>query len=48
MTDLAELLIAGLPLLLVAFGVGVFVGWTERGRWDRHKADARRDEGEQP
>lgn len=45
---MTDLFLYGLPILAVAFGVGCYVGWTERGKWDDHKAAAKLDEGELP
>jgi len=45
---MTDLFLYGLPLLAVAFGVGCYVGWTERGKWDAHKNAAANDESEKP
>ena len=46
--NVLDLAIYGLPLAISIFGAGVYIGWTERGRWDAHKADATKDESEEP
>ena len=42
------LALAYLPTALIGLAIGGWIGWTQRGRWDAHKAEAKIDEGEQP
>ena len=48
MSNTAYVLLAYLPTAMVSLGIGLWVGWTERGKWVAHLREAGTDEREMP